>query len=186
MKNGNKETLEAIGQNYNITRERVRQIEVGALDILNKKENLKILKPLFEYLDELFKEHYRLMGEEKLLDTLTRENHPHPARAAVLLVLFLGESYQKFPESERFHSYWTNKKDAEQEAEKIISYLTKYLTQKNQPYLHADLLDVILKKYKNAGQNLILNTLDIVVKTDLMNEQEVDEFVSIIKAGLKR
>ncbi len=166
LKNGNKETLEAIGQNYNITRERVRQIEVDALNILNEKENLEILKPIFEYLDKLFEEHYRLIGEEKLLSTLTRENYPHSSRSAILLVLFLGESYERFPESEKFHSHWTNKKDAGQAVEKIVNYLTQYLAEKNQPHLHSDLLGLILKKYKSIGENLVLNALDISKEID--------------------
>ena len=36
LKKGNKETLESIGQNYNITRERVRQIEDAAIALIKK------------------------------------------------------------------------------------------------------------------------------------------------------
>jgi DNA-directed RNA polymerase sigma subunit (sigma70/sigma32) len=48
-----RKTLEAIGQRYGITRERVRQIENTALGLIRKSESFKNEKDVFDELKKL-------------------------------------------------------------------------------------------------------------------------------------
>lgn len=166
LRSGNRETLEAVGQDYNITRERVRQVESDAIKILNEHQNIAILRPIFEYLDKLFEEHNYLVGEKKLLDSLTGISEPNLSHSAIILVLTLGKSYQRHAECDKFYSHWTTKKATRKTVEKIIDFLTKYLDQQNQVYPFSDILNILSSKHSNIPENTILNALDISRKID--------------------
>lgn len=56
ISSGEPKTLEAIGKNLNITRERVRQIEADAIKALRKSEKNEELKRLIETIQEIVKE----------------------------------------------------------------------------------------------------------------------------------
>ena len=161
LKDGNRQTLEEIGANYGITRERVRQVESDALKILILRNNLLILKPIFDFLDRTFEENDYLIGETKLLNSLTDTSEPHPSRSALLLVLTLGKPYQRFGECEKFYPYWTTRKAAKNNIEKIADFIIRYLNQQKQVYSFDDILSFISSKYGNLSQNVVLNALDI-------------------------
>lgn len=161
LKNGNRETLEVVGQDYGITRERVRQIESDALKILTERQNLAALKPIFEYLNQLFEEHGYLIGENKLLDLTTGISEPHPARSATIMVLSLGKPYQRFNECSRFYPHWITKKQSRKQAEKLVDYLIKHLDQQNQLFSPSKILAIASSKHKDVPERLTQNVLDI-------------------------
>src|SRR4030042_953539 len=107
IKNGETETLEAIGKTYGITRERVRQIEDNGLKVLKSNKVMTLLEPIFAQLNEFFAEHGNLAGEDYLYCALTNVDYPHPLRGQLYLVLTLGEPYQRIVNDERFNPYWT-------------------------------------------------------------------------------
>lgn len=159
--NGKQETLETIGKNYGITRERVRQIESDALKILSQPDNLFILKPIFDYLDAVFKEHNHLLGEERLLNLTAGTSGPHPARSAVIMILTLGNSYEKIAEDNRFHSHWVTQKQAREYAEKVVDYLVNHFNQHKKVFSAADVLNIISSAHKDASSKFIESVLDI-------------------------
>lgn len=128
---GQRQTLEAIGQKYQITRERVRQIEEAALSVL-RGEAFNSLKPVFQIVDDFFVQRGRVAREEKLLDDLTKTKHPHPYRGAVFFTLTLGQPYQRFVGSDQFHPLWTNSQRAYQRAQYLINALIKDLGQRKE------------------------------------------------------
>jgi len=166
LRNGNRETLEAIGHDYNITRERVRQIESDTLKILTDARNLAIIKPIFDYLDNLFEEHGYLIGEKRLLDLITNVSKPHPARSATIMALNLGKPYQKFNESPKFYSYWATKKQPREQTKRIINSLVEHLNKQNRTFTPEKILDIISSKHKNAPQKLVENSLNISKEID--------------------
>jgi len=166
LKNGKRETLDAIGQNYGITRERVRQIEFDALRILNERQNLVVLKPIFEYLDRFFEEQDHLVGEEKLLNSITGFSEPHPSRSAVIMVLTLGKPYCKHAECDKFYPHWTTKQEARKKVEKLVDYLIKHLNQQKQTIFYSDALNLLLSKHSGISKNIISNALDIAKNID--------------------
>ena len=60
------ETLEAIGQRYGITRERVRQIEADALKHVKSASNESIIKPVVTALNDFIKSNGGVMDENEL------------------------------------------------------------------------------------------------------------------------
>ena len=72
LKGGKGETLEKIGQMHNLTRERVRQIEVASIRKIKKLETLEnCLSSLKATVGSLLEEHGGLLRRDYLLDILT-------------------------------------------------------------------------------------------------------------------
>ncbi len=98
-----KMTLEAIGQLYGITRERVRQIENYALANIRKSKAYEEEKKAFEELEELLHSLGGIVVEDDLLGHLSKDkgtqNHLN-------LLLVLGEAFTREKEDEEFRHRW--------------------------------------------------------------------------------
>lgn len=97
-------TLEAIGKTYDITRERVRQIENFALATIKKSKEFKEHAFVFEELKNIIKELGSIVSEDHLMRHISKDpvvqNH-------VNLYLALGEMFTKNKEDDHFHSHFT-------------------------------------------------------------------------------
>lgn len=102
-KNTEKMTLEAIGENYDITRERVRQIEANSIITIRKSQVFKEETKVFEELALYIKKIGGLIAEHDLLSHLSRDestqNHYH-------FLLIIGDQFKKEKETEEFHHRW--------------------------------------------------------------------------------
>ncbi|MFA6297177.1 MAG: sigma factor-like helix-turn-helix DNA-binding protein [Candidatus Paceibacterota bacterium] len=100
---GQRMTLEAIGDTYHITRERVRQIENTALTNIRKSEEYKAEKAVFEELETLIRSLGGIIGEEELLNHITKDvvvqNH-------INFLLVLGDAFKKEKEDDEFKHRW--------------------------------------------------------------------------------
>lgn len=98
-----KMTLEAIGQKYGITRERVRQIENYAIGNIRKSEIFKKEKPTFDNLEKIIHELGGIVSEEGLLGHVAKDQS---TQNHVSLLLVLGDSFEKEKEDEEFKHRW--------------------------------------------------------------------------------
>lgn len=136
---GQKRTLEWIGQKYGITRERVRQVEEAAFSDLRKNNN--IFETAFNSIDNFFKKEGGLAKEERLFQSLTGKNSYNQDWGSLYFILTLGEPYQRFIESNNFHNIWTNSKESVDNAGKLINYLISKLEEKKEPVESKHLLN---------------------------------------------
>ncbi len=99
-----RKTLEAIGEKYGITRERVRQIEQAALTLIKKSDEFKSEKSTWEELKGIVGELGGLVSESDLLESISKDeetqNHIH-------FYLVLGDEFVKHREDEDFVSRWS-------------------------------------------------------------------------------
>lgn len=139
---GERKTLEAIGKDHNITRERVRQIEESGLAILRQSKIMGKLDPVFKTFGSHLTDHGELKKEDTLYDDLTYVCFPmkevermrqdgkleelNRCRSAFYFVLTLGEKFERLPESEHFYSAWTNNKNSVKTAKKTVDSLIKH------------------------------------------------------------
>jgi|TARA_Y100000310_G_scaffold345555_1_gene466492 hypothetical protein len=98
-----KQTLEAIGKTYGITRERVRQIENYALNSIRKSSTFQEEQGVFDELANFIDSLGGMVPEGGFLKTVAKDtstqNHTH-------LLLVLGESFKKKKEDSEFKHRW--------------------------------------------------------------------------------
>jgi len=123
-----KETLESIGKSYNITRERVRQIEEDGLKKLREKGE-KPSQGVFQVFVNEIKNQGGLKREDLLLEKLGGEKF----QPQVLFLLTLGKQFERFSETEDFYPFWTLNKSSLNSAQKVIDSFIKELKKKNHP-----------------------------------------------------
>jgi len=96
-------TLEAIGTIYNITRERVRQVENHALNTISKSDVYSENNSVFSELEDLLDSLGGVVSEEDLLSYVTKnpenQNHIH-------FLLVLGDQFKKRKEDPEFKHRW--------------------------------------------------------------------------------
>jgi len=99
-----KMTLEAIGRIYDVTRERVRQIENFAISQIKKSNEYKEYNFVFEELRNLMRELGSVLEEKSFLNYLSKDlvtqNH-------INLYLVLDGNLTKIKGSDEFHSHWS-------------------------------------------------------------------------------
>ncbi|MFH1956164.1 MAG: sigma factor-like helix-turn-helix DNA-binding protein [Patescibacteria group bacterium] len=99
-----RKTLEAIGQNYGITRERIRQLENFALKSIRQNKNFERASDVFGELKDIISSKGVLLSEDEILDLLAKDedvkNHIH-------FLLVLGDDFKKFKEDDEFYHRWT-------------------------------------------------------------------------------
>ena len=97
-------TLEAIGDTYDITRERVRQIENFALATIKKSDLYNDAEPVFGELKDHIHTFGGVVHEKQFLAHLSKDqnfqNHVH-------FLLVLGDDFTKWKEDDEFHHRWT-------------------------------------------------------------------------------
>lgn len=101
---GKRKTLEEIGKKYNITRERVRQVEDAAIATIKKSAAYKKEQAAFEELKQLVHKLGSIVAEHELLGHVSKDsatqNHVH-------FMLTLHDAFKKHREDEHFHTRWS-------------------------------------------------------------------------------
>ena len=100
---GERFTLESIGQKYGITRERVRQIENFALNAIKKSESFHEAEEIFKELKTIIHDLGGMVAEEELLPMLSKDpvtqNH-------IGFYLTLGNDFTESKEDAHFKKRW--------------------------------------------------------------------------------
>lgn len=113
-------TLESIGREYKITRERVRQIEADALKLLRRDEHLTELHPLFQVLEARLAHFGGVMAHHHFLaECADKTNHRD-----LVLLLNLNKIFQKLPETDVHHERWTLDRATAGAVEKVVVGVT--------------------------------------------------------------
>jgi hypothetical protein len=124
-KDGETSTLEAIGQVYGITRERVRQIENYGINSIQKSDAYHEYEPVMEELQQIIS---RLGGgviaEHILLDEIT--NDPI-LRNHIYFLLVVGSPFYRSKENPAFSHRWYTEKKVADLVEKALKSVYKSL-----------------------------------------------------------
>ena len=99
-----KKTLESIGQEYDITRERVRQIQDAALKAIRKSDSYDEAREIFAEIETMIHGMGGIVAEDHFLETVGDDelvqNHIH-------FHLVVGDNFKKHKEDKKFHSRWS-------------------------------------------------------------------------------
>lgn len=116
-------TLEAIGQEYGVTRERVRQIEEHALKNLTQARIADFVNPVAEAVHNHLSAHGDIAEEKRFFSSVTDEKtHPH-----LQFILTIAKRLRKRSENDLYYNRWFTKEEAADAAEAIVDDVVKQL-----------------------------------------------------------
>ena len=98
-----RETLEAIGERWGITRERVRQIEAAGIDAIRKSKTFKDAGATFDELAGYIKSLGGIVPEETLLEELANDEK---TRNRYRFLLVVGSAFFRERETDDFYARW--------------------------------------------------------------------------------
>jgi DNA-directed RNA polymerase delta subunit len=153
LESGKIETLQSIGNDYGITRERVRQITNDIIGWVKERKAREIQTPT-RYLFDYLKENGGLKKEEKLIRDLGKERFQN----YVFFFLTIGEEFERFKETEEFYSLWMIEKTSFLKAKKIVDHTIKTLEKISEP---APLDKIKLKIPENLCHRVFLSYIEI-------------------------
>ncbi|MEI6296119.1 MAG: sigma factor-like helix-turn-helix DNA-binding protein [bacterium] len=157
-------TLEAIGEIYGITRERVRQIENFAINSIRKSEAFSKNSASFDELKKHMDEYGGVVHERNFLDHLT---HDRDIQNHLSFYLEIGSDFVKLKEDDEFAHRWTINSELSEKVHESLRNLYKSLSED-------DLIsesEMIIK---------FLDNLEGTVK-DLRNEELAKRWIHISK-----
>ncbi|MEK7092610.1 MAG: sigma factor-like helix-turn-helix DNA-binding protein, partial [Patescibacteria group bacterium] len=96
-------TLEAIGDRYGITRERVRQIENHSIAAIRKSKQYAEIKPVFDELEQLIRSLGGVIVEQDLLDHISKDSS---VQNHINFLLVIGHPFKKIKEDDDFRHRW--------------------------------------------------------------------------------
>lgn len=167
-----RETLESIGRDLGVTRERVRQIEEDGL--LKLKPKARKYQKIFQYFRKYLKKKGDLRKETVLLEELGSKNQ----MPQIYFLLNLGDEFERFGETDDFYSLWTINRDSLNLAKKVIDSFSNQLKESKKP--------LTLKDYNRPTtlrpppkRQFLLSYLEISKKIQKVNEHS---FISTLRS----
>ena len=136
LKGGRCFTLEAIGKEYKITRERVRQIEADALRRLRQMNAQEECVRMHEFFQKHIAACGDVISEHKLFSDLAETKH----HAHIRLLLDIGKQFERIAETDDCHNRWTVSKEKTLKAERVMSRVIQSLEGCGHPVSYDELL----------------------------------------------
>ncbi len=141
--NGKVETLDSIGKEYGVTRERVRQIEAQAKKLLAKR--YEVLEGIAAILRQVFDENGGILDEDYLIEAVEKVINDKVRAELVVFYLDILPRYQRVTRSSQFNIHWTEPELKHPRAEDAVSVAEAILKANREPMEG----DRLMEKIKN-------------------------------------
>lgn len=172
LENEKRMTLEAIGKTYDITRERVRQIENFALATIKKSPEYREHSFVFDEIKDIVKKLGSVVKEEALMNHISKDkviqNH-------INLYLVIGGHFTKIKETDDLHTHWSVDGSLSENLKRSIENLHSEISEEELLLEEQILerfvahLDQVVDEYKNNREiiNKYLSISKLIDKNDL-------------------
>jgi DNA-directed RNA polymerase delta subunit len=158
IKTGAPETLEAIGQTFGITRERVRQIEEVGFNYV-RKNNTEILEKIYADFTDYFAKNGGFKRENVVLEELGgKSNKPY-----ILFLLTLSEKFERVCEKKDFYYYWSAVSDAKNNIKDTLNGLVLDMQKIGKPMLPQEFFANVASK-RGLSEPVAFSYLEISKK----------------------
>ncbi|PIR72086.1 MAG: hypothetical protein COU42_02720 [Candidatus Nealsonbacteria bacterium CG10_big_fil_rev_8_21_14_0_10_36_24] len=162
LKTEKRETLEAIGESYGRTRERIRQLEEEGFSKIRKK--IKDEQDVFQYFNQTLELFGGIKKEVLLFNYLVQGEKNFQNQIRFLLIL--ANEFRNFPEDDNFYSFWFTKKNIAITAKKIAKGILRGLKKENRPIILDELFKIQEKDAskiwgKGFNKDIFLSCLEI-------------------------
>jgi len=158
------QTLEAIGQNLGITRERVRQIEALGLDRLANKNVLEPIKPTFAVIEKHLADYGGIRKKDSLLRELSEllslkeKNNEN----LINFALTLGkEKFAYFKETSLWRDAWALNNNVYDNAINLVGALKKKLAEQTSPIPKEAILKIATSINNELGDKALFSYIEL-------------------------
>ncbi len=167
-KDGQVSTLEAIGQKYSITRERVRQIENHGIALIQKSETYSDFEEVFAEMQLIINNlGGGLVAEHTLLNEITEDKK---LRNHIYFLLVIGNPFFRSKENSDYKHRWYTEKNIADVVEIALKNVYKSLKRDD---LISD--TEILNRFRNELIDIAENHDDVVLKRWLKISKDIAE-----------
>ena len=181
-----RETLETIGKSYDITRERVRQIEKEGFSKINP--DTAECQKVFQYFNDVFESMGGFKEEKALISFLDGGKQQNQ----IFFLLTLADDFERFSEDQEVYSLWTKKKESLNSAKKIINLTLDKLEKEKKPFSLDELFKIqksCLSKILNRkiNKDIFVSCLEISkkIQKNLEGQFGLADWVEINPRGIK-
>uniref|UniRef100_A0A7C4R7Q2 HTH HARE-type domain-containing protein n=1 Tax=candidate division CPR3 bacterium TaxID=2268181 RepID=A0A7C4R7Q2_UNCC3 len=166
-------TLDAIGKDFGVTRERVRQIEVASITKLKKLSQLDHNKPHIERIKNIIEENGGVISEDRLVRELILdldEKRAEEIKRILRFILLLSEDIQAIEDNDHTHFGWALSRYGKKMIEDIAQAFVDVLESRGDSLEDEVILLEILKheimaKYKSdITKGFLQSSIDLVKK----------------------
>lgn len=161
--NGEKKTLQEIGDSYGVTRERIRQIEKSAIKRLSKEINFKYFSPITSMAVFELENAGGIMSEQALINKLISEGYGPIESNSLRLIFEVHPELILVKECDHKHESWCLDGCDIDDVLKIIFDAVEYLDKNNKVSKIEDLHSELSQKY-NIDQEYLKSVLDLSKK----------------------
>jgi DNA-directed RNA polymerase delta subunit len=144
---GQRKTLEAIGEGYGVTRERIRQIENYSLDSIRKHDIFTDAEEIFSSLREEIEKRGGLVHENRFLESLSPDPY---TQNCIHFFLVLVPYFEKIKEDDIFHHRWTADAAKAESIHSALENLHKEISEED-VLSGKEIISLLKKQAKEAG-----------------------------------
>ncbi len=159
-------TLEAIGKEHNLTRERVRQIEKDSIKFLRSKLDEEKLSEAVKMLAHIIHDCGKIIKELELIRMLSFEATDEEKRS-ILFLLHIAEELLEIKENELLHSAWASVTYNHEFFKSVIETAKGVLKTESKPLTELELIEKLRQTeiYKNnqleLNEKVLKNYIEI-------------------------
>ncbi len=177
-----KETLEEIGKYYQITRERIRQVEAATIKKLREIDDFhKQIEVAEHNISRLIEDHGGAMEENHLLEELLTYTDPNPTnRQAALFIIsnLLEEKIHQIKSDQVLHSGWSLPNFPVDSLKEILNQLAKTIEQENKLLQTELILDIIKKNDVFKQYQDLLPTAKLPTDHEEIDSKELQKIIN--------
>lgn len=178
-----KETLEAIGASYHVTRERVRQIEnLAVKKIKDAPQFHSLIRPIEHVIVSTLEDHGTIMSEQHLLDELGSGNRITEFDQAMIFLLteLLNDRISKVGPDKTFVKGWRTKTADLEFISHTLELLTQTIREANLPMNLEALLKTLKEDRLTDRTVLAMLEVSAVIDHNPFDEYGLREWGSVI------
>lgn len=157
-------TLEEIGKQFNVTRERIRQIEKNALTKLQRNVGNTDLSIINEFIKEILKQNGGVMTNENIfasLISILNKSDVEINKNAINLSLTLDKELNRIPNTINYHPYIKFSDISHSNISNVTEKSIDILQKKGDVLTHSKIFDELKKHFKELDHSLLPQVISV-------------------------
>ncbi len=169
---GYPKTLQFVGENMFITRERVRQIQKKALQILKRVAMQTDTKEIVNIAEEIIRENNHVITEKQLMEYLLQKGYQTASIPSFRLCLDLSDNIETIKKTQHHHKgYVLNKVIKQDDVKTTIEEAIKNLKKEKDSVCIYEFKDLVHSTQSNIPKESILSILELSTNIKQLEEK---------------